>query len=437
MVAVSRVYVARLAGLVVLGPDGESVGRVRDVVVSMGIVRQQPRVLGLVVELTTRRRIFVPILRVTSIEHNSVTLTGATISLRRFEQRPGEALVLGQILDTRVRVTDPELQQLAGIDVVVVDLAIEQARSRDWLVTRVAVRHRRLGRRTTVHVVDWKNVTGLTPSALALPGQGVAQLLEQFEGQRPVEVADALRDLPAKRRHEVVKALDDDRLADILQELSEPEQAELLNQLGTERAADVLEEMDPDDAADLLGELDATRAAVLLDRMDPEDSEPVRRLLQHSPDTAGGLMTPEPVVLTPDTTVAEALARVRDPELTPALSSLTFVTRPPTATPTGHYLGCVHTQRLLREPPATQLGGIIDSDLPVLSPTSSLAEVTRYFAAYNLVSAPVVDDESHLLGAVTVDDLLDHLLPSGWRSADEPGPDSTQAITDNISGAGR
>jgi len=437
MVAVNRVYVARLAGLVVLGPDGESVGRVRDVVVSMGIVRQQPRVLGLVVELTTRRRIFVPILRVTSIEHNSVTLTGATISLRRFEQRPGEALVLGQILDTRVRVTDPELQQLAGVDVVVVDLAIEQARSRDWLVTRVAVRHRRLGRRTTVHVVDWKNVTGLTPSALALPGQGVAQLLEQFEGQRPVEVADALRDLPAKRRHEVVKALDDDRLADILQELSEPEQAELLNQLGTERAADVLEEMDPDDAADLLGELDATRAAVLLDRMDPEDSEPVRRLLQHSPDTAGGLMTPEPVVLTPDTTVAEALARVRDPELTPALSSLTFVTRPPTATPTGHYLGCVHTQRLLREPPATQLGGIIDSDLPVLSPTSSLAEVTRYFAAYNLVSAPVVDDESHLLGAVTVDDLLDHLLPSGWRSADEPGPDSTQAITDNISGAGR
>ncbi|OKH79679.1 magnesium transporter [Mycobacterium sp. ST-F2] len=437
MVAVNRVYVARLAGLVVLGPDGESVGRVRDVVVSMGIVRQQPRVLGLVVELTTRRRIFVPILRVTSIEHNSVTLTGATISLRRFQQRPGEALVLGQILDTRVRVTDPELAQLAGVDVVVVDLAIEQARSRDWVVTRVAVRHRRLGRRTTVHVVDWQNVSGLTPSALALPGQGVAQLLEQFEGQRPVEVADALRDLPAKRRHEVVRALDDERLADILQELSEPEQAELLNQLGTERAADVLEEMDPDDAADLLGELDATRAAVLLDRMDPEDSEPVRRLLQHSPDTAGGLMTPEPIVLTPDTTVAEALARVRDPELTPALSSLTFVTRPPTATPTGHYLGCVHTQRLLREPPATQVGGILDTHLPVLSPASSLAEVTRYFAAYNLVSAPVVDDENHLLGAVTVDDLLDHLLPSDWRSADEPGSGSTQEITDNITGASR
>src|SRR5687768_12652431 len=192
MAAVNRVYAARLAGMVVLGPDGESIGRVRDVVISISIVRQQPRVLGLVVELLTRRRIFVPILRVTAIEPSAVTLTTGNVSLRRFAQRPGEVLVLGQVLDTRVRVDDPELPQLAGVDVVVVDLAMEQVRSRDWVVTRVAVRnHRRLGRRTSVHAVDWQNVIGLTPSALALPGQGVAQLLAQFEGQRPIEVADA------------------------------------------------------------------------------------------------------------------------------------------------------------------------------------------------------------------------------------------------------
>ncbi|HEV7419506.1 MAG TPA: CBS domain-containing protein [Mycobacterium sp.] len=431
MVAVNRVYAARLAGMVVLGPDGESIGRVRDVVISISSVRQQPRVLGLVVELLSRRRIFVPILRVTAIEPNAVTLTTANVSLRRFAQRPGEVLVLGQVLDTRVRVTDPELENLAGIDVVVADLAIEQVRSRDWMVTRIAVRsHRRLGRRTTVHVVDWQNVAGLTPSALALPGQAVAQLLAQFEGQRPIEVADAIRELPAKRRYEVINALDDERLADILQELPESEQAELLEQLDTERAADVLEEMDPDDAADLLGELGASRAEVLLARMDPEDSEPVRRLLKHSPDTAGGLMTPEPVVLAPDTTVAEALARVRDPDLTPALASLSFVVRPPTSTPTGRYLGCVHLQRLLREPPAALVSGIVDSDLPNLTPDTSLAAVTRYFAAYNLVCGPVVDAENHLLGAVTVDDVLDHLLPHDWRlSADEPELPAGNAAT--------
>src|SRR6195952_1681051 len=137
MSSINRVYAARLAGLVVLGPDGESLGRVRDVVVSMSIVRQQPRVLGLVVELLTRRRIFVPILRVTAIEPHAVTLITANVSLQRFAQRPGEVLVLGQVLDTRVRVTDPELENLAGIDVVVVDMAIEQVRSRDWLGTRI------------------------------------------------------------------------------------------------------------------------------------------------------------------------------------------------------------------------------------------------------------------------------------------------------------
>ena len=186
-------------------------------------------------------------------------------------------------------------------------------------------------------------------------------------------------------------------------------------QLETERAADVLEAMDPDDAADLLGVLTPAEAEPLLARMDPEDSDPVRRLLRHPPDTAGGLMTSEPVVLAPDTTVAEALARVRDPDLTPALSSLVFVVRPPTATPTGRYLGCVHMQRLLREPPASLVSGIIDTDLPRLAPEQSLGAVTRYFAAYNLVCGPVVDDENHLLGAVTVDDLLDHLLPHDWR----------------------
>lgn len=402
--------------MVVLGPDGESLGRVRDVVISISIVRQQPRVLGLVVELPTRRRIFVPILRVTAIEPNAVTLNTGNVSLSRFTQRPGEVLVLGQVLDTRVRVDDPEQDQLAGVDVVVFDLAIEPTRTRDWVVTRVAVRSlRRLGRRSAVAVVDWQNVTGLTPSGLAMPDQGVAQLLHQFEGQRPIAVADALRDLPAKRRTELVNALDDERLADILQELPEDDQSELLMQLDTERAADVLEAMDPDDAADLLGALNPTQAEFLLRRMDPEESEPVRRLLSHSPNTAGGLMTSEPVVLAPDTTVAEGLARVRNPDLTPALASLAFVVRPPTATPTGRYLGCVHLQAMLREPPANLVSGIVDTDLPSLNPDTPLGEVTRYFAAYNLVCGPVVDDENHLLGAVSVDDVLDHLLPDDWR----------------------
>lgn len=420
MAAVSKVFVARLAGLVVLGPDGESIGRVRDVVLTIRVGRQPPRALGLVVELPTRKRIFVPMLRVTAIEPGAVTLVTGNVSLRRFTQRPSEVLALGQVLDSRVRVDDPELPDLMGVDAVVVDLGLELMRTRDWVVARVAVRrHRgRFARRSPIHIVEWPHVHGLTQQALSMPGQGVAQLLLQFEDMRPPDVANALRDLPIKRRTEVAAALDDERLADIVQELPSDDQTDLLTQLGLDRAVAVLEAMDPDDVADLLGELPATDAESFLQRMDPEDSEPVRRLLEHSPDTAGGLMTPEPVVLTPATTVAEALARARNPDLSPALASMVFVVRPPTATPTGKYLGCVHLQRLLREPPASLVGGVVDDDLPRLAPDDALTTVTRYFATYNLVCGPVVDDEGHLLGAVSVDDVLDHLLPEDWREED-------------------
>ncbi|WP_227996497.1 magnesium transporter MgtE N-terminal domain-containing protein [Nocardia australiensis] len=418
--AATRVYVARLAGLAVLGPDGESIGRVRDVVVAIRYNGQQPRIHGLVVELPTRRRIFVPMLRVTAVEPGVVTLNTGTVSLRRFAQRPGELLALAQIVDSSVRVHDPDLPDLADVDVFVVDLGIEKARTRDWVVTRVAVRgHRRIGRRRTVHVVDWTQVSGLTPYEVGRPGQDVTQLLSQFEGLRAPDVAHLLRELPEKRRMEVAEALDDERLADVVQELPDDDQVELLGHLEVRRAADVLEAMDPDDAADLLGELSKGERESLLALMDPQESEPVRRLLEHSPDTAGGLMTPKPVILTPATTIAEALARVRNPDLTPALASMVFVVRPPTATPTGRYLGCVHIQQLLREPPAHLVGGVIDSDLSPLRADAPLAAVTRYFATYNLVCGPVVDEQNHLLGAVSVDDVLDHLLPEDWREQEE------------------
>ncbi|WP_040837636.1 magnesium transporter MgtE N-terminal domain-containing protein [Nocardia brevicatena] len=418
--AATRVYVARLAGLAVLGPDGESIGRVRDVVVAVRYDRQQPQVHGLVVELPTRRRIFVPMLRVTSIEPGAVALNTGTVNLRRFAQRPGELLALAQIVDSAVRVDDPDLPDLAGVDVFVTDLGIEQTRTRDWRVCRVAVRgHRRLGRRRTVHVVDWTHIGGLTPYEIGRPGQDVTVLLEQFEGLRAADVAHLLRELPVKRRLEAAVALDDERLADVIQELPRDNQLELIGHLDIARAADVLEAMDPDDVADLLGELSEGEAESLLTVMDPQESEPVRRLLEHSPDTAGGLMTPQPVIVTPATTVAEALARVRNPDLTPALASMVFVVRPPTATPTGRYMGCVHLQQLLREPPAHLVGGILDTDLAPLRPDAALTAVTRYFAAYNLVCGPVVDDQSHLLGAVSVDDVLDHLLPTDWREDEE------------------
>ncbi|RIJ77011.1 CBS domain-containing protein [Nakamurella silvestris] len=419
MVAISKVFVAQLTGLPVFGPDGESIGKVKDVVAALRLDRQPPRVLGIVVELPTRRPIFVPMLRVSSIEPNAVTLTTGSVSLRRFAQRPTELRIFGQLLNARVVVATTQAS------VTIVDAAIERTRTKDWLVNKVAVRARTglIGRRPPLQVLGWNDLRGTDLFKLTGTTQGTHQLLASFEGIRPADAASALRDLPAARRYEVADALDDERLADLIEELPEDDQQDLLTHMDEARAADILEAMEPDDAADILGEMEAGVSARLLELMEPEESAPVRRLMQYSYDTAGGLMTPEPVVLTPDATIAEALARVRSPDLTPALASMVFVCRPPQATPTGRYLGCVHTQRLLREPPFDLVAGALDTDMARLSPDAGLPEVTRFLAAYNLVCAPVVDDEDHLLGAVAVDDLLDHLLPDNWRDNDEPdGP---------------
>jgi Mg/Co/Ni transporter MgtE len=216
----------------------------------------------------------------------------------------------------------------------------------------------------------------------------------------------------------------------VFEEMSEADQRALLAHLSPDRAADVLEAMAPDDAADLLHELPDAESDALLALMEPEESEPVRRLMSYSPHTAGGLMTPEPVILRPDATVAEALARIRNPDIPPALASMVFVCRPPTETPTGRYLGCAHAQRLLRAAPFELAAGVVDTELARLSPDATLGDVTRYFAAYNLVAGPVVDAEDHLLGAVTVDDVLDHLLPPDWRDRLTEADDRTSEVSD-------
>ncbi len=189
--------------------------------------------------------------------------------------------------------------------------------------------------------------------------------------------------------------------------------------LEAERAADVLEEMDPDDAADLLAELPPDQAEDLLERMEPDDAEDIRRLLSYDDFSAGGMMTTEPIVLPPDATVADALARIRNPDLSPALASQVYVTRPPTETPTGRYLGACHFQQLLREPPGTLVSALVDTHLVPVGPEAPLDVITRYFATYNLVALPVVDSTGHLLGAVTIDDVIDHMLPEDWRDNDD------------------
>src|SRR5690349_10282881 len=412
-----RFFVSHVSGVAVFDPAGDQVGRVRDLVVILRPGRRPPRVLGLVVELSTRRRIFLPMTRVTGIESGQVITTGV-VNVRRFEQRPTERLVFGELLDRRVSLVEAGGP---GEEVTVLDVSLRQLPARrDWEIDRVFVRK---GRKASAFrrakgetlTVEWSAVTGFS---LEEHGQGAESLLATFEQLRPADLANVLHHLSPKRRAEVAAALDDDRLADVLEELPEDDQIEILGKLKEERAADVLEAMDPDDAADLLGELPEEDKERLLSLMKPADAADMRRLMSYEEHTAGGLMTTEPIVLRPDATVADALARIRNPDLSPALAAQVYVCRPPDETPTGKYLGTVHFQRLLRDPPYTLVSALLDEDLQILAPDAALPVVAGFFATYDMVAAPVVDEAGSLLGAVTVDDVLDHMLPEDWRETE-------------------
>ncbi len=420
----SKVFIARLLGLDVFDPLGDRLGRLRDVVVISRALTKPAQCVGVVVEVPGKRRVFVPMTRITAMESGQIICSGL-VNMRRFVQRGAEILVAAELFDRRVVFAD------GTGNATVEDIGLSQERNGDWIISDYYVRRgepsggllglrRARGERL---LVPWD---AIIHTALHEP-QAAGTYVAAHDEMKPADFADALHEMNVKRRVEVASELQDDRLADVLQEMPDDEQVQIISALDMERAADVLEEMDPDDAADLLSELSEDTKHALLELMEPEDARDVRRLLEYAEGTAGSMMTPVPVILSPEATVAEALAAVRREELSPALASTVYVARPPLETPTGRYLGAVHIQALLRTPPPESLGNILDTHLEPISDMADVPEVARTLATYNLTSLGVVNSAGRLVGAVTVDDVLDHLLPDDWRTHDHHDPTPASA----------
>ena len=392
------VYVSRIVRLPLVGADGADVGHLVDVVLDLG--GRPPRVVGFVVGGVQRRRVFVAVTRIGEIDTRGLRLRRGSINLRQFELRPGERLVMGELVGKRVG------------ERRVVDLGLRAAPDPfEWEVATVALGVRRMpGLKRTPELIDWSEAGELFAEERPVDRQAAT-----LGGMHPAEMASAIRRLPLSRRRVLAEALEDDRLADLLEELPEDEQVRLIEGLDPMRVGRVLDEMEADDAADLLGEMPASERAELLARMDPEEAEPVRRLLNYKPDTAGGLMTPEPIILPPSATVASALARVRDPDLPVPIAAQVFVCLPPLETPTGRFVGVVGFQRLLREASSKPVGRCIDEEWEPVPADATDREVAGRLAAYDVVAMPVTDEAGRLVGAVTIDDVLDRVLPAGWR----------------------
>lgn len=392
-------YAFRIMRLPLLDAGGQAIGKINDIIVVPGRGNEAPRVLGFVAT-SQRRRIFVSATRISALDNSGVQLKSWDINLTPFRTRSGEQLLGKDVLDKKHG------------DEIVSDVALvhHTGKTSSWQISKVRLSKRGLlSGRAGHRLVDWQEVNALFAPATAIVAEAA-----RLRDMHASDVATIIRALPTEQRRQLADAMDDERLADVLEELPEVEQLHLIANLDMERLTSVFDEMEYDDLADLLGQMGIDQRTKVLAAMDDEDAETMRHLLSYPSGTAGSLMTPDIIVLGPDSTVAEALAHIRDPERLVSIAAQVFVAHAPHDPPTGTYLGVVHFQRLLRERPSMMLKQCLENE-PTIDPMLGDRDVARRLASYNMLAVGVCDTNGRLLGAVTVDDVLDNALPADWR----------------------
>jgi magnesium transporter len=404
-------YLSDLIGLPVRDSAGAPLARLLDLIIRPDFVEPYPPVTGLVARLR-RRAFFIPWDQVARADEVGITLNSATVSLEPFRRREGEVLLVRDVLDKQlvdvegrrvVRANDLQITLRDGkLGIVAVDV------SQRAIVRRLLPRRWRQGAETRA-LIDWTDLeifAGQLPTVkLKVPHDRLARL-------HPVDIARIIDALSYRQGAEIVESLDLETAADTLEEMSPARQADILEGMDEERAADILDEMEPDDAADLLADLSEQKAESLLDKMDPEQAEDVRDLMAYEEDTAGGIMTPEMVMVPVELSVGEAMRYLRERAEMPELIYYVYVVDSLTE---GRLLGVLSLRDLLLADPAADVSSVMETDLQTARPDDEARDVARIIAEYNLLALPVTDDQGHLLGVVTVDDAMELLLPEGWR----------------------
>jgi CBS domain-containing protein len=386
---------------------GESIGSVKDLVVRLGRGAHPP-VVGLQARIGGRE-VFVPIGQVSEFSADGARLRGNTLSLQRFERRDGEVLLRHDIL--RRKVIDVETGRLmTAFDIALADV------DREWQVVGIdtappTILQRALRRLPTrpldrPGVVDWSSVE---PFVEHVPTSRLRLPLHRLRRLHPAQIADLVEAASHDEGKEIISAVHEDPEleADVFEELDTEHQVEFLQGRSDTEAAAVLDSMGADDAADLIADLPQERRASILARLPMPQQAKVRSLLAHNPSTAGGLMTPDLVAVKEDTSVREALERVRKASTTILAVHVTDQE--------GRLIGSVSLQDLLRIPEEAHVADSIEPVSPRLHVVADFAEVALLMADYNLTEAPVVDDDGLLVGVISVDDVLETLIPDPWR----------------------
>jgi len=389
---------------------GDRLGRVDDLIVRLAD-HGYPPVTGLKARIGARE-VFVPADRLEDVSAGKVVLKGQKLDLGHFERREGEVLLGGDLLGRRmINVTGARLVRAN-------DLVL--GRVEGWwrlmgVDTRLRARLRALvpvgldRGEGVAPFLDWESVepfVGHVPSArLKMPFGRLAKL-------HPAQIADLVEAASHEEGEEIIGTVGADREleADVFEELDPEHQVEFLRERADDEAAKVLATMEADDAADLIGELDQERREPLLRLLPWRQQRKLRSLLGYNPATAGGLMSPDFVALPETRTVADALDELRRTPLPEETVTTVLV-----LDSKRRLTGVVSVVALLKHDGLTLLEEAKSSPPLVFQTDDELAEIASGMADYDLTVAPVVDDQGAVLGIVTVDDLLEAMVPDEWR----------------------
>ncbi|MGB7913225.1 MAG: CBS domain-containing protein [Desulfobaccales bacterium] len=398
-------FFSQLQGIPVYDRDRQRVGELRDLAIRWE--GETPKVTA--IKYAKGIQQLIPVDQIEEVKLTGVKLKG-TLEVERLVPMQPDEIYMGkwlmdkQIIDTKgakvVRVNDIKLFWLKSGErkyllPVAVDIGLR------GLARRLGMEF--IFKKRENHFVWWQSIQHLEEKTANLQLVSEKSRLDKLH---PADLADILEDLDYKKRTDFIEDLDVETVAEAVAEMEADTQMEILEHLDSRQAAEILQEMPPDEAADLLGELTEEKSDELLKLMEPEEAQEVRELMGHAEGTAGALMTTEYIALPPELTVAEAFPRLRKLAAEAETIYYLYILGEDET-----LLGVVSLRDLLVAEPETRLQDLMQTRIISVTCEDTNEQVTDLIDKYALLALPVVDEGGKLEGIITVDDVLEMLIP--------------------------
>jgi CBS domain-containing protein len=405
-----EVFSSEVIKKTVLDPKGEDLGRVKDLIVVKG--DPLPRVSALIIE-RKKKAFHLPWHDLNIFNKKIISSRIYAEGLLPYEMKEDDLLILRDILDKQivdangakvVRVNDIKLEGYNNEAVLIaVDVGMRGILRRLGMERGGEDLAKLFKKSLPFTLISWDYLQPLEPKlteiSLTIPRQMLSEL-------HPADIADIISSVSQKDGASFFNNLDIETAAEALSELKPEMQVDIIGAMDTEKAADIIEEMPPDEAADVLSDLPTERAKEILEHIEKEEAEDIQELLGHEEDTAGGLMTNDYIAFPPDMTVQEAMERFKtDAKETENVYYLYIVDKEE------KLRGVASLREMLLAENDCHLADIMETNLKTVAPGEDEMVVAEIISKYNILALPVVDESGYMHGIITVDDIIDILLP--------------------------